>query len=305
MPAWIAKDEPARAQAALHVVQNAHEHGLEPSDYGEQGIERLLAMETSQESRDKDELDRLRSGVPSSTCASPPLCSLSAVTSRLAESRRRPSIRAGKLVARSPDFVATLTAAMAGDVNTWLETIRPQASAVRRTAESPGGSARAAGAGAAGRSVSPDPGAQGRLKQLELNLERWRWMPDDLGARHIIVNIPSFQLLARENGQAVLEMRVVVGKPEQQERPIFSDVMTTSRVQPILERPGQHRRRRDGAGSGARSGIPGAKQHRDPARSRSRARRQWILRRSNWDDPEELKALAFRQTPGAKNAWAT
>jgi hypothetical protein len=58
VPAWIAKDEPARAQAALHIVQNAHEHGLEPSDYGEQGIERLLAMETSGEGRDKDDLDR-------------------------------------------------------------------------------------------------------------------------------------------------------------------------------------------------------------------------------------------------------
>ena len=29
-----------------------------------------------------------------------------------------------------------------------------------------------------------------RITQVGLNLERWRWMPDDLGARHLLVNIP-------------------------------------------------------------------------------------------------------------------
>src|SRR5262249_19236184 len=36
-----------------------------------------------------------------------------------------------------------------------------------------------------------------RIRQVELNLERWRWMPDDFGARHFLVNIPAFQLMAR------------------------------------------------------------------------------------------------------------
>ena len=52
-----------------------------------------------------------------------------------------------------------------------------------------------------------------RIRQVELNLERWRWMPDDFGAQHLFVNIPYFHLVARENGKAVKDVRVVVGKP--------------------------------------------------------------------------------------------
>ena len=56
-----------------------------------------------------------------------------------------------------------------------------------------------------------------RIRQVELNLERWRWMPDDLGARHLLVNIPYFHLVARENGKAVKDIRVVVGKADEQD----------------------------------------------------------------------------------------
>ena len=31
-----------------------------------------------------------------------------------------------------------------------------------------------------------------RIRQVEMNLERWRWMPNDFGARHLLVNIPYF-----------------------------------------------------------------------------------------------------------------
>jgi len=31
-----------------------------------------------------------------------------------------------------------------------------------------------------------------RMEQLEVNLERWRWLPKDLGRRHIMVNIAAF-----------------------------------------------------------------------------------------------------------------
>jgi L,D-transpeptidase YcbB len=52
-----------------------------------------------------------------------------------------------------------------------------------------------------------------RLRQLELNMERWRWLPQVLGERHILVNIPNFTLEVVEHGQPVLTMRVVVGRP--------------------------------------------------------------------------------------------
>ncbi len=52
-----------------------------------------------------------------------------------------------------------------------------------------------------------------RVHQIELNLERWRWVPDSLGDRHLVVNIPEFVLRVVEHDRTVSAMRVVVGKP--------------------------------------------------------------------------------------------
>ena len=60
-----------------------------------------------------------------------------------------------------------------------------------------------------------------RIRQVELNLERWRWLPDDFGARYILVNIPSFKMNVFEDGKPVIESNVVVGRQERQ-TPTFS-----------------------------------------------------------------------------------
>ena len=64
-----------------------------------------------------------------------------------------------------------------------------------------------------------------RISQIALNMERWRWLPRDLGNRYILVNIPDMRLDVWENGRVPLSMRVVVGKPEWP-TPIFNDEMT-------------------------------------------------------------------------------
>ncbi|NJO55312.1 MAG: hypothetical protein HC834_01985 [Rhodospirillales bacterium] len=55
--------------------------------------------------------------------------------------------------------------------------------------------------------VSP----QERVQQIIVNMERRRWMPTDLGAHHIIVNLPDYRLEVIEEETPVLDMRVVVG----------------------------------------------------------------------------------------------
>ncbi len=67
--------------------------------------------------------------------------------------------------------------------------------------------------------------AAARCRQIELNLERWRWLPEALGDRHILVNIASFELSVRDSGREVLRMPVVVGR-EARRTPVFSDRMT-------------------------------------------------------------------------------
>jgi len=63
-----------------------------------------------------------------------------------------------------------------------------------------------------------------RARQLELNLERWRWLPHELGTRHIRVNVPQFDLMVIEDGQEVMRMRVVVGR-HYRRTPVFSSLL--------------------------------------------------------------------------------
>jgi L,D-transpeptidase YcbB len=57
------------------------------------------------------------------------------------------------------------------------------------------------------------PSDTARIETLKVNLERWRWLPRDLGARHLIVNVPSFTLELNDGGKAVATHRVIIGKP--------------------------------------------------------------------------------------------
>jgi murein L,D-transpeptidase YcbB/YkuD len=55
-------------------------------------------------------------------------------------------------------------------------------------------------------------------------MERWRWLPNDLGPFYVTVNIPEFTLRVMEQGKPAFTTRVVVGKPDKQ-TPVFSNEM--------------------------------------------------------------------------------
>ena len=61
-----------------------------------------------------------------------------------------------------------------------------------------------------------------RIRQIVVNLERWRWLPQSLGERHVLVNIAGFDVQAVKDGDAVLSMRAIVGKTFRR-TPVFSD----------------------------------------------------------------------------------
>jgi murein L,D-transpeptidase YcbB/YkuD len=70
--------------------------------------------------------------------------------------------------------------------------------------------------------VSMNVPVQERIQSIVMAMERLRWMPEDLGKQHVIVNIAGFEL-RRVNGGSVEErMAVVVGKPYHR-TPVFSD----------------------------------------------------------------------------------
>ena len=70
-----------------------------------------------------------------------------------------------------------------------------------------------------------------RIRQIVVNMERWRWLPVDLGARHVFVNQAGFELFLVNRGEVVDNRRVIVGKPETA-TPVFSHVMDHVVVNP-------------------------------------------------------------------------
>ena len=79
---------------------------------------------------------------------------------------------------------------------------------------------------------------QDRVVQLQLTLERWRWLPAEFSAPPIIVNIPDFRLRALdENNKVVMDMRVVVGKAMRTQTPVFTRDMTYVVLRPYWNVP--------------------------------------------------------------------
>jgi len=77
-----------------------------------------------------------------------------------------------------------------------------------------------------------------RVRQIELTLERWRWLPHGFTRPTIIVNIPEFELRALdESGHAALQMKVVVGKAYGHQTPVFSAEMTYLIFRPYWDVP--------------------------------------------------------------------
>lgn len=75
-----------------------------------------------------------------------------------------------------------------------------------------------------------------RARQIRLNLERWRWLPAELGRRHVLVNAANFELDLIEDGEEVFSSRVVVGKPFRR-TPVFSDRITYVVLSPYWHVP--------------------------------------------------------------------
>ena len=119
-----------------------------------------------------------------------------------------------------------------------------------------------------------------RIRQIELNLERWRWLPEKLGEHYILVNIPTFHLTAFDQGKPALEMRVVTGKKESP-TPIFSDEMTTVVFSPYWNVPAEI-----------------AKEETIPAMMRDPG----YLAENNLEMVRTGSGVRFRQRPGPKNA---
>jgi len=144
-----------------------------------------------------------------------------------------------------------------------------------------------------------------RVRQIELTMERWRWLPAKLSSAPIIVNIPQFRLFAFESTSdseaSIRQMDVIVGKAfHATQTPVFSADMTYLVFHPYWDVPYDIARKEI---------IPAAR--RDPA---SIEKHQMEMVRGGEDSatvipntPENFELLAkgalrLRQRPGPNNS---
>jgi murein L,D-transpeptidase YcbB/YkuD len=76
----------------------------------------------------------------------------------------------------------------------------------------------------------------GKISAILVNMERWRWLPNDLGPYYVNVNVPEFMLRVVDEGKVIHTARVVVGKPDKQ-TPIFSKEMQEIVFNPVWNLP--------------------------------------------------------------------
>ena len=281
-PAWMMDDQAPRADAAVAVLGRAREHGLDAADYDEQEIIRLRSLPMSEDAPHRGTDERARALAEADVRITAALLTLGR---DVAVGRTKPEQidPRWKTQRKAPDFVGTLTAAADSGLNDWLDNVKPKHAQY-----------------AALQKALMDPAMARAADQIALNLERWRWMPDEFGTRYIVVNIPSFHLEAHEGGQTALQMKVVVGKPENK-TPVFSDKMTTTVFSPYWNVPDSIV---EGETAPAAARDPGFLERNNIEILRLTKSGATVIDPAtvSWDDPEELKALAFRQKPGAKNA---
>ena len=64
-----------------------------------------------------------------------------------------------------------------------------------------------------------------RREAIRLNMDRWRWLPRDLGKVYLMTNVPEFQLRFVSNGAIVRSYRTVVGKPGKTATPQLAETV--------------------------------------------------------------------------------
>lgn len=75
-----------------------------------------------------------------------------------------------------------------------------------------------------------------RVQQMVANMERWRWLPRELGPRYVMVNVPGASLALVENGAPTILSRVVVGAPDKP-TPILATQAVAMTINPVWHVP--------------------------------------------------------------------
>jgi murein L,D-transpeptidase YcbB/YkuD len=149
-----------------------------------------------------------------------------------------------------------------------------------------------------------DPGTN--VTRLIINMERWRWLPDDMGSMYVWNNIPEYYTRVIKNGEEIFKEKIIVGQPAWA-TPVFSAKMQYIIFNPswgvpdgIKTRELQPRLRAAGGGFFFFGGGGGGSIIRAYGFNVYRGGRQIDPDSVDWGSAD-MRAYSFVQPPGGKN----
>jgi len=281
-PIWV-DDKPTRAvKEAFTALRRASEHGLDPDRYDAAELEaRAAKLEAPAKQQAVD-----APGTAVTDLVQFELAVTGALVALGQDVARGQSGPKSPESARAPiDVGAKLADALAaGTLATWPDPVRPVHPQYARLQK-----------------LLADGGQPAdRVTQIAHAMNGWRLLPDDLGARHIIVNIPQFHLFVREAGRTVVDTKVVVGK-QGDETPVFSADMTSVVLSPYWNIP-ESIAEDETIPSIMKDPAYLAKNNLEVLRRSGRKIEHVDPESVDWNNPEETEALSIRQRPGPGNA---
>jgi murein L,D-transpeptidase YcbB/YkuD len=206
-PLWTSKGRPlAAAEAAIEVLRRVAEDGLDPADYPRPDF-----ADPSPERLATDELTLTNSVLSFARHAS---------TGRVAFSRVSGSVYFD-LKFSGDDLLRSIAAS--AKVRETLQSLLPQHPEYKALK--------------AALATARDSGDLKRADLIAANMERWRWLPRDLGNAYVMVNVPDYTLKVVRDGETIWSTRIVVGKPGKLETPMLSQTMKFITVNPTWNVP--------------------------------------------------------------------
>jgi murein L,D-transpeptidase YcbB/YkuD len=174
----------ANAQALLGYIQQVGAEGLNPADYDPDGLAAAIQSHDYYAMSDaaRDRFDMLSSDLALGHVKKPARIDWYIVDNDLTPEKQDALLRS-----------ALMQHDIAGALNGLLPT-HPQYAALKA---------------ALARTPSTDTAKRDRIR---LNLDRWRWLPRDLGEKYIIVNVPSFHATLVQDGATRWKERAIAGK---------------------------------------------------------------------------------------------
>src|SRR5262245_40649200 len=232
-PVWTGNPEALkRAQGAIAFLRNVKSEGLEPRDYPTPEISGGL----NDEQAAKAELQLTSSILRYARHAS---------SGRVSYTRVSASILYPDHAADPADVLNKVASAQ--DIGAVLQSFEPQQpgfialkTALAKELAAPQDNAALQDRETSKKHRGKEANERSRRNAADTiiaNMERWRWLPRDLGKTHVVVNVPDFTLGVYKDAAPVWHTRIVVGKPGNLATPLLSETMKYLTINPTWNVP--------------------------------------------------------------------